>query len=258
MSQKNARHMLGVFFRGGIMGSSAPFIAPAVVEYTDRINAARATPAEIVLQTSIEALPDTMSSVAGVTQKIWHMDSGVGQCRLLTMLTRDLSRQHNRPMKALDIGTFAGHSAGALAKGMEENGGTVITCDLDDRFLSIAKTYWQSEGVIDRIDFRIGPADNTLKTLLADPSLAGSFDIVYIDADKRGYDDYYEQALKLARVGGKIILDNMLWSGRVADLKVCDANTDALRALGEKISRDLRVDAILLNSDDGLMIAEKR
>lgn len=206
-----------------------------------------------------------MSPMPGTeNQEISRMEVEVGEAHFLTMLTRDIGRQHDRPMKALDIGTFTGHSAGAMARGME-NGGTVITIDVNDKYKSIAEQYWKKEGIADRIDYRIEPvgaesqggARKVLEELVNNWEELGTYDIVFIDADKTGYKHYYEEALKLLRPGGKVIFDNMLWSGRVTDPNANDPNTDALRDLNMEISRDPRVDAVLLNADDGIMIAEK-
>ncbi|MDE3060653.1 MAG: class I SAM-dependent methyltransferase [Pseudomonadota bacterium] len=230
-----------------------------VDRYIDRINNERMTDAEKKLSEAIGQLPDTMSPMPGAeNQKIGYMDAGAEEAHFLTMMVRDLGRQHDRPMKALDIGTFAGHTAGAIAKGMDENGGKVITCDVSDQYKPIAEEYWKNEGVADRVDYQIVPARKLLDDLVGKPEEHNTYDMVFIDADKTGYDDYYEQALKLLRPGGKIVLDNMLWSGRVTDETLHDASTDALRDLNQKIAGDKRrVAAVLLSAADGIMIAEK-
>lgn len=237
-----------------------------VDKFTDRINSERATQAEQNLRKATEALPGTMSPMPGAeNQQIGRMEVDLEVAHFVTMLTRDLGRQHDRPMKAMDVGTFTGHSAGAMARGME-NGGTVITCDISDEYAPVGRQYWEEEGVADRVQLRIVPLDGggnggalkVLQDLAEDPAERGTYDIVFIDANKTGYKDYYEEALKLLRPGGKAVFDNMLWSGLVAKPEAHDANTDALRDLNEEISKDPRVDAVLLTMGDGIMIAEKR
>jgi caffeoyl-CoA O-methyltransferase len=111
--------------------------------------------------------------------------------------------------------------------------------------------------VADRIELKLAPATETLAALIRDGG-AGTFEFAFIDADKTNYDAYYESCLTLLRAGGLIALDNMLWSGRVADPQAHDADTDALRDLNAKIRDDTRVDACLLTMGDGVMLAQKR
>lgn len=156
---------------------------------------------------------------------------------------------------ALEIGTFTGYTALKIASVLQ-NGGKLICCDISEEWAMIGKKYWREAKLDDTIDLRIAPAQNTLNHLL-EQGKANSFDFAFIDADKTGYDSYYELCLKLLRPGGLIVLDNMLWDGKVADLKVTDDSTVALRKLNEKISRDSRVNFCLLTVGDGLMLARK-
>jgi predicted O-methyltransferase YrrM len=158
--------------------------------------------------------------------------------------------------RAIEVGTFTGYSALAIASSLPPDG-QLIACDVSDEYTRVGKPFWAEAGVASRIDLRIGPAAETLQTLLQSRQ-SGRFDFAFIDADKTGYDTYYEQILKLLRPGGLVALDNMLWSGRVADPAVTDADTRALRALNEKIRDDARVDMVLVTIRDGVMLARKR
>ena len=122
---------------------------------------------------------------------------------------------------------------------------------------AIARHHWQAAGVADQIDLRIAPAVDTLDNLLA-TGQAGTFDFVYIDADKNNYAAYYEKALQLVRVGGLIAIDNTLWMGQVIDSKIQDDDTVAIRALNQKIHQDQRVKMSLVAIADGLTLALKR
>jgi predicted O-methyltransferase YrrM len=158
--------------------------------------------------------------------------------------------------RALEIGTFTGYGSLAIASALPADG-KLICCDISAERTAIAQRYWQRAGVAERIDLRIAPAQDTLAALLRDGATA-SFDFAFIDADKGGYDTYYEACLKLVRPGGVIALDNMLWGGAVADGRVRDSATKGLRALNQKIHDDRRVDAVLLTIGDGVMLACKR
>jgi predicted O-methyltransferase YrrM len=179
------------------------------------------------------------------------MQIGADQGALLALLVRSVSAR-----MAIEIGTFTGYSALAVAPALAA-GGRLFCCDVSEEWTAIARRYWKQAGVAERIELRLAPALKTLPALRADHG-AGSFDFAFIDADKSSYDAYYEACLDLIRTGGLIALDNMLWSGTVADPNVHDADTDALRALNAKIRDDRRVDACLLTVGDGLMLARKR
>jgi predicted O-methyltransferase YrrM len=158
--------------------------------------------------------------------------------------------------RALEVGTFTGYSALAVAEAMPPDG-RLIACDVSAEWTAIGKRHWLAAGVADKIDLRLGPAVATLDQLL-NTGQSGSFDFAFIDADKSNYDNYYERALKLLRVGGLIGVDNTLWSGAVVDTTRQDADTVAIRALNEKIHADARVDTVLLPIGDGLTLARKR
>lgn len=179
------------------------------------------------------------------------MQIGADQGALLAMLARLVDAR-----RAIEIGTFTGYSALAVAAALPP-GGKLICCDVSEEWTSVARRYWQEGGVADRIELHLAPALETLAALLRQGG-AETFDLAFIDADKTNYDAYYEACLKLIRRGGAIALDNMLWSGKVADPSVHDDDTDALRALNAKIRDDRRVDACLLTVGDGVMLARKR
>ncbi|HXP75703.1 MAG TPA: class I SAM-dependent methyltransferase [Stellaceae bacterium] len=179
------------------------------------------------------------------------MQIGPDQGAFLALLVRLIGAK-----RTLEIGTFTGYSALSVAQALPE-GGKVIACDVSEEWTGIARRYWREAGLADRIDLRLGPAAQTLKALL-EAGGAGSFDFAFIDADKPGYDNYYELCLQLIRPNGLIAIDNVLWSGAVVDAKKQDADTAALRAINLKIRDDARVDSALLTVGDGLMLARKR
>ena len=158
--------------------------------------------------------------------------------------------------KTLDIGTYTGYSALAVALALPTDG-KVIACDLDTETAKIANHFWQQAGVLDKIDLRLAPAENTLDALIANGE-AGTFDFSFIDADKRNYDTYYEKSLILLRQGGVIAVDNVLWSGNVANIHNNEPNTVAIRELNQKLLRDERVTLSMLPIGDGLTLARKR
>jgi predicted O-methyltransferase YrrM len=156
--------------------------------------------------------------------------------------------------RIIEVGSFTGYSALAMALALSRNG-RIVALDVSKEFTDIAKRYWKAGGVLNRIDLRLGAAQASLDKMIAKGE--GPFDLVFIDADKSGYDGYYEAALKLLRPGGIVALDNMLWSGEVADPKAKGSGAK-LRALNAKIHADKRVDMALATIGDGLMLARKR
>jgi len=155
----------------------------------------------------------------------------------------------------VEIGTFTGYSALSVALAMPADG-KVVALDVSKEFTDRARGYWKEAGVEGKIDLRLGPGLEALDKMTQ--SGEGPFDLAFIDADKTNYDGYYERVLKLLRTGGLGALDNMLWSASVADAKISDADTSALRALNAKIHADPRVDMALATVGDGVMLARKR
>ena len=154
--------------------------------------------------------------------------------------------------RILEIGTFTGYSSTAMALALPPDG-RMLCCDVSREWTDIARAAWAEAGVEDRIELRLAPATETLATLEDD-----SFDLSFIDADKPNYDAYYEGCLRVVRPGGLILIDNVLWSGDVADPSVDNDNVRAIRALNEKIAADERVDHVLLPLADGLTMARVR
>ena len=157
--------------------------------------------------------------------------------------------------KTLDIGVFTGYSSLVVALALPADG-KVIACDIDEEYTAIARRYWQKAGVADKINLHLAPALETLEKLIA-AGEAETFDFAFIDADKSNYDNYYELALQLVRPGGLIAIDNVLWSGRVADPQVQDNRTNKIRAFNQKLYQDQRVTLSMLAIADGLTLAMK-
>src|SRR5271155_1973055 len=158
--------------------------------------------------------------------------------------------------KALEVGVFTGYSSRAVALALPEDG-RIVACDISEEFTAVARRYWKEAGVEHKIELHIRPAIETLRELL-EQGRQNSFDFAFIDADKTGYAKYYDCAFELVRPGGVIMVDNVLWSGRIADPKETDADTVALRAFNEKVHADTRVFHTLLPLGDGVTLALKR
>ncbi|TVR14359.1 MAG: SAM-dependent methyltransferase [Phormidium sp. GEM2.Bin31] len=158
--------------------------------------------------------------------------------------------------KTLEIGTFTGYSALVVALALPPEG-RLVTCDSDETTTAIARRYWQQAGVSQKIELKLGPALETLEALISQGE-AGSFDFAFIDADKRNYGNYYERCLQLVRSGGLIAIDNVLWSGRVADETVSDKRTEAIREFNLALHQDDRISLSLVPISDGLTLALKR
>jgi caffeoyl-CoA O-methyltransferase len=157
--------------------------------------------------------------------------------------------------RTLEIGTFTGYSALAVALALPDDG-QLVACDVSEDYTRTARRYWKEAGIEHKIDLRIAPAIDTLDGLL-DDGHTGTFDFAFIDADKTGYDAYYERSLQLVRPGGLIVLDNMLRGGRVADPDPDDTSTQAIHRLNEKLHGDDRIYLSLIPVADGLTLALK-
>jgi caffeoyl-CoA O-methyltransferase len=158
--------------------------------------------------------------------------------------------------RTIEIGTFTGYSALSVAMALPKDG-KLIACDISEDYTAIARRYWAEAGLAERIDLRLAPALKTLDGLIAKGG-AGTFDFAFIDADKEGYDGYYERCLTLLRPGGLIAIDNVLWDGNVVDDSDQSPDTRAIRALNAKMLKDDRVTISLIPIGDGLMLARKR
>jgi caffeoyl-CoA O-methyltransferase len=175
------------------------------------------------------------------------MQIGDDQAVLIEMLVRAMGAT-----RAVEIGTFTGYSALAVARGLGP-GGRLLCCDVSEEWTSIARRAWQKAGVADRIELRIGPGLETLRSLPA----GEQFDFAFIDADKTGYAQYYEEVLTRLRPGGLILLDNMLQGGHVADDLVNDESVSAIRSLNDAIAADPRVKVVLIPVGDGVSFVQK-
>ena len=179
------------------------------------------------------------------------MQIGPEQGQLMALLAKLIGAR-----KCIEIGVFTGYSALVVALALPEDG-RIVACDVSDEWTAIGRRYWKEAGVEHKIDLRLRRAARTLESLI-EAGESGSYDYAFIDADKPSYDVYYERVLQLLRPGGLILIDNVLWSGKVADQTVSDADTDALRRLNAKLHTDERVDVSLLGIGDGLMLVRKR
>ena len=180
-----------------------------------------------------------------------EMQTSPEQLQFLSLLAKSV-----RTTNAIEVGVYTGASALAIAEVLPNNG-TLIACDLTDEYLPIATPAWEAGGVNDRIEMRVGPAIETLTALLED-SRCGTFDFMYIDADKINSKNYYELGLQLLRAGGLITIDNLFYGGKVADDSCDDESTVATRDLAAHLLADDRVDYSIIPIGDGLSIAHMR
>ncbi|XP_078145007.1 catechol O-methyltransferase domain-containing protein 1 [Centroberyx gerrardi] len=158
--------------------------------------------------------------------------------------------------KAIEIGMYTGYNALSMALAMPENG-RVVACEIEDTYVNISKPFFEEAGVENKIDVRLQTATRTLNELI-EAGEAGTYDFVFIDADKLNYDRYYEKSLELIRKGGIIAIDNVLWSGRVVDPAPEDLTSRSLDTLNKKLHKDQRIDLSMLTVGDGLTLAIKR
>lgn len=180
-----------------------------------------------------------------------QMQIAVEEGALLALLV-----QLSGARRIVEVGTFTGYSSTAMALALPP-GGEIVCCDVSKEYTDVALRAWSEAGVADRVELRLAPAVETLDGLLATGG-AGSFDMAFIDADKESYAAYYERALLLVRRGGLIAIDNVLWSGRVADPGNQEESTLAIRALNTAIATDARVDVAMVPIADGLTLARIR
>jgi len=192
--------------------------------------------------------PEVLRELRAATASLPNagMQIGADQGQFMALLVKAIGARN-----CLEIGTFTGYSALAVALALPEDG-RIVCCDLSEEWTAVGKPFWKKAGVAHKIDLRIGPALETLK------GLKGPFDFVFIDADKTNYANYYEACLKLVGRGGIIAIDNTLWSGWVTDASQRDADTVALRAFNDKLHKDERVDLAMLSIGDGVTLALKR
>jgi caffeoyl-CoA O-methyltransferase len=175
------------------------------------------------------------------------MQIGDDEGQLLTMLARLVGAR-----RAVEVGTFTGYSSLCIARGLVD-GGSLLCCDVSEEWTAIGAQAWERAGLRDRIDLRIAPALQTLRALPAEADI----DLVFIDADKPGYTDYWNELVPRVRRGGILLADNVLWSGDIVDESVTGENVAALRAFNDAVAADSRVETVVLTAFDGLTIARK-
>ncbi|MEU5328515.1 class I SAM-dependent methyltransferase [Streptomyces parvus] len=198
--------------------------------------------------------PDLLAELREKTSELpLHlMQISPEQGQFLSLLVKAIGAR-----RTLEVGVFTGYSLLSTALALPADG-SVVALDLDEGWAATALKFCERAGVADKVDFRLGDARETLADLLREEGAPGSFDFVFIDADKEGYAEYYEAALKLLRPGGLVVVDNVLWHGAVIDHEVQDSETRALREFNAKLHDDKRVELSLLPFADGLTFALKR
>ncbi|MBI5569568.1 MAG: class I SAM-dependent methyltransferase [Desulfomonile tiedjei] len=172
------------------------------------------------------------------------------QCQFMALLIRLLGAT-----RTIELGVYTGYSSLCVALALPSDG-KIIACDINEEWTRIARRYWAEAGVAHKVDLRLAPAMETLDSLLEEGH-AGTFDFVFIDADKENYDGYYERSLELLRPGGLIAVDNVLWSGKVLDTNGNDPDTDAIRTFNAKLLADNRILLSMVPIADGLTLALK-
>ncbi|MCC7078769.1 MAG: class I SAM-dependent methyltransferase [Acidimicrobiia bacterium] len=196
-------------------------------------------------------LDDVQQALVSDTQELGGlslMQISPDQGLLLTLMAQAIGAR-----EAVEVGTFTGFSALCIAKGLRPDG-RLVCCDVSEEWTSTARGYWARAGLADRIELRIAPAIETLRELPTDRYL----DLAFIDADKRGYVDYYEELVARLKPGGLLFADNVLWFGAVADPSVQDDDTKAIRAFNDRLASDDRVEQLILPVGDGLTLARRR
>ena len=207
---------------------------------------------EYLRQNSVRE-PDVLQELREETQKLSNsgMQISPEQGQLMAMLVKLVNAR-----QIVEIGTFTGYSSTVMALAMPEDS-QLIAFDISEEYTRTARRFWKKAGVDQRVKLVLGNAKESLKDFLQ----AGeqeSVDLAFIDADKSSYAEYYECCLKLIRPGGLILVDNVLWSGQVADASNHDKDTEALRIFNAALSSDQRVDLCMVPIGDGLTIARKR
>jgi len=235
---QDGHHRKSVGAAGGRMSNRSIVLTDSLYEYMNDVSL-REPPLLLALR----------EETAELTQRAMQISPEQGQ--FMALLARLIGAR-----RCLEVGVFTGYSSLATALALPDDG-RIVACDVSEEWTAIARRYWKRAGVDHKVDLRLAPASQTLDALIAEGH-GGTYDFAFIDADKTSYLDYYERALVLLRSGGLMLIDNTLWSGRVADPEVADADTVALRHFNEVLHRDERVDLSLLPMGDGLTLARKR
>jgi caffeoyl-CoA O-methyltransferase len=212
------------------------FLSPAIHDYL----VAHGTPPDAPQR----ALIEETAALGGISM----MQIAPEQGAFMTLLTRIVGARH-----AVEVGTFTGYSALCIARGLPSDG-RLLCCDVSEEWTSVGRRFWEQAGVADRIELRIAPAVETLRSLPRDESI----DLAFIDADKPSYAAYYEELLARLRPNGVILVDNVLWGGSVAEDDPKDENRVAIRAFNDMVASDDRVDAAMIPLGDGLTLLRKK
>jgi caffeoyl-CoA O-methyltransferase len=218
------------------MSTRAWLVTESIGEYV----AAHTSPADPVVA-------EIRAATQAVAGPLAMMQIGDDQSVFMEVLARAMAAR-----RAVEIGTFTGTSALAVARGMGPEG-RLLCCDVSEEWTAVAREHWDKAGVSDRIELRIGPALDTLRSLPAEPT----FDLAFVDADKGGYAAYFDELVPRLRVGGLLLADNTLQQGRVADPAADDANVVAIRAFNDKVLADDRVACVVLPLGDGVTVIQK-
>ena len=212
------------------------FLSPAIHDYL----VAHGTPPDAPQRALIEEL----AALGGISM----MQIAPEQGAFMTLLTRIVGARY-----AVEVGTFTGYSALCIARGLPPDG-RLLCCDVSEEWTSVGRRFWEQAGVADRIELRIAPAVETLRSLPRDESI----DLAFIDADKPSYAAYYEELLARVRPNGVILVDNVLWGGTVVEEDPQDENRVAIRAFNDMVASDDRVDAAMIPLGDGLTLLRKK
>src|SRR5687767_9269981 len=215
------------------MAGRAPLLPPKVARYLHE-HSVREAPILRELRAATASVPHS------------GMQIGADQGQFMALLVKLMGAK-----RCLEIGTYTGYSALAVALALPEDG-RVVCCDINAEWTAIGQRFWKKAGMEHKIELHLAPALETLD------KLPGPFDFAFIDADKPNYAKYYERCLELVRKGGVIAVDNTLWGGSVIDPQKQSESTVALRAFNKRLARDRRVDIALLTVGDGLTLAVKR
>jgi caffeoyl-CoA O-methyltransferase len=192
-----------------------------------------------------QRLIDETAALGGVSK----MQIAPEQGALMTLLCRVSAAR-----RVIEVGTFTGYSALALARGLPDDG-RLLCCDVSEEWTAIARRYWKEAGVDNKIELQIAPALDTLRSL----PIVDGFDLAFIDADKENYLAYADEIVPRLRPGGLLLVDNTLWSGEVADPTIVEGdNLLAIRAFNDALAADPRLDVVVLPISDGLTLARKR
>jgi predicted O-methyltransferase YrrM len=207
---------------------------------------------QYILENSLRE-PEVLARLRAETSKQPHatMQIGPEQGQFMALLAKSINAK-----RCIEIGVFTGYSTLVVALALPKDG-KIVACDVSEEWTSIGRRYRKEAGVDHRIDLRLQPALKTLDGLIA-AGESGTYDYAFIDADKPNYDAYYERVLQLLRPGGLFLIDNVLWSGKVADPNANDPETMAFKKLNAKVHKDERVDASLLGIGDGVTVGRKR